>query len=95
MTTLSKYLKNNSSNIATAAAGRAGFERSLDIDDVSESNDSETLEQARTGYYDALVAYEELSDKGSAPTDEDERGLAEALENFNDARAAAGIAPIK
>lgn len=95
MATLSKYLKNNSSRIATAAAEQAGFERSFDIDDVSEPDESETLEQARTEYYDALVAYEELSDKGVAPVDEDERGLAEALENFNEARAAAGIAPIQ
>ena len=95
MATLSKYLKNNSSRIATAAAGQAGFERSFEIDDVSEPDESEMLEQARTEYYDALVAYEELSAKGIAPMDEDERGLAEALGNFNAARAAAGIAPVQ
>lgn len=65
------------------------------IDEMYDSDAPATLEQARAIYYDALIAFDESSDQGVAPTENDERNLELARDKFNVARSAAGILSIE
>ncbi len=98
LATLSAYLESNSSRIAGAAgaaASKMAIERSLDTGLLPELTPEARLEQARTDYFDALVAWRESTYDGSPAAAEIERNLAHSRENYNAERTAVGIAPVQ
>jgi hypothetical protein len=92
---LAAFLKNNSSRIADTATGKKGLERSVDGDVIAMPEDQHVLEQARTDYFDALIAFRESSDNAAAVSEQVEQNLTLARETYNAARAAAGISPVQ
>ena len=94
LSTLAGLLEKNSARIASATEERIGIERSADIADIPVSDAQEPLDQARTSYFDALVAYRESSYSDSPVTADIERSLTLARDSYNSERAAAGISPI-
>lgn len=98
LSTLAAYLESNSSRIAGAAgaaASKMAIERSLDTDTLPEPTPEVRLDQARTDYFDALVAWRESTYDGSPGAADIERNLVLARDNFNAERTAVGIVPIQ
>jgi hypothetical protein len=93
--TLAALLEKNSSRIASATEEKIGIERSADIADIPVSDAQEPLDQARTSYFDALVAYRESSYNDGPAMADVERSLTLARDNYNSERAAAGISPVQ
>jgi hypothetical protein len=95
--TLAAFLDEHRAKIATmastAASNAAGYERSADLLG-NDTVDDATLEQARSSYFDAVVAAEEARATGNPNIAEIEQGLARARDIYNDARAGAGIPAI-
>jgi hypothetical protein len=92
--TLAALLKNHSSKIAKAATDAIEFERSVDLLDDEAAAEVSPLEQARSSYFDALVAAEEAREFGNPDLAAIEKQLSLAREAYNRARASAGIDPI-
>lgn len=92
---LAEYLERNSARIADTAANKMGLERSLNTDGTAIPDNQQLLEQARTDYFDALVAFRQLPAGNSAVSQDAERNLAHAREAFNAARVTAGITPLE